>query len=213
MGNNEANVEDWVPSETDENAGTGRYGTCCTEIDLWEANNRGTAFTMHSCATPNDEQYRCKGTDCGDNGEDRFKGVCDKNGCDIQPYRLKEKKFWGVGKDFAVDSSKPVTVTTQFITDDGTDEGTIVEVKQFYTQNGETIEHPMYTVNGHKHNTISDKFCADWVADTKDGTNFLEKGGMEAVTPSSRKEVFWSCLSGMTIKPTCFGWTPPTQWM
>merc|ERR1712048_921863 len=89
--NNEANMEDWVPSETDENAGTGRDGTCCTEIDLWEANNRGTAFTMHSCATPNDEQYRCKGTDCGDNGEDRFKGVCDKNGCDIQPYRLKEK--------------------------------------------------------------------------------------------------------------------------
>jgi len=72
-------------------------------------------------------------------------------------------------------------VTTQFITDDGTDEGTIVEVKQFYTQNGKTIEHPMYTVNGHKHNTISDKFCADWVADTKDGTNFLEKGGMKAV--------------------------------
>merc|ERR1712226_894640 len=70
------------------------------------------------------------------------------------------KKFWGVGKDFAVDSSKPVTVTTQFITDDGTDEGTIVEVKQFYTQNGKTIEHPMYTVNGH---------------------NFLEKGGMKAV--------------------------------
>merc|ERR1712130_774446 len=118
--NNEANMEDWVPSETDENAGTGRYGTCCTEIDLWEANNRGTAFTMHSCATPNDEQYRCEGTDCGDNGEDRFKGVCDKNGCDIQPYRLKEKNFWGVGKDFKVDSSKPVTVTTQFITEDGT---------------------------------------------------------------------------------------------
>merc|ERR1712115_747560 len=179
--NNEANMEDWVPSEVDENAGTGRYGTCCTEIDLWEANNRGTAFTMHSCATPNDEQYRCKGTACGDNGEDRFKGVCDKNGCDIQPYRLKEKKFWGVGKDFTVDSSKPVTVTTQFITDDGTDEGTIVEVKQFYTQNGKTIEHPMYSVNGNKHNTITDKFCADWVADTKDGTNFLEKGGMGAV--------------------------------
>merc|ERR1711862_54001 len=108
-------------------------------------------------------------------------GVCDKNGCDIQPYRLGEKKFWGVGKDFTVDSSKPVTVTTQFITDDGTDEGTIVEVKQFYTQHGKTIEHPMYTVNGHKHNTITDKFCADWVADTKDGTNFLEKGGMKAV--------------------------------
>merc|ERR1712004_197584 len=145
------------------------------------ANNRGMAFTMHSCDTPNDEQYRCHGSKCGDNGEDRFKGVCDKNGCDIQPYRLKEKHFWGKGKHFQVDSSKPVTVTTQFITNDGTDEGEIVEVKQFYTQNGHTIEHPMYSVNGKKHNSISDEMCADWVADTKDGTNFLEKGGMKAV--------------------------------
>merc|ERR1712137_1385142 len=118
---------------------------------------------------------------CGDNGEDRFKGVCDKNGCDIQPYRLKEKHFWGKGKHFQVDSSKPVTVTTQLITNDGTDEGEIVEVKQFYTQNGHTIEHPMYSVNGKKHNSISNDFCADWVADTKDGTNFLEKGGMKAL--------------------------------
>jgi len=179
--NNEANVEDWVPSETDENAGTGKYGTCCTEIDLWEANKISTALTMHSCATPNDEQYRCEGSDCGDNGEDRFKGVCDKNGCDIQAYRLKVSNFYGPGPEFTVDSSKPVTVTTQFITDDGTDDGTIVEAKQFYTQNGKTIEHPMYTVNGNKHNTITDDFCADWVADTKDGTNFLEKGGMGAV--------------------------------
>ncbi len=30
---NEANVEDWVASETDDNAGTGRYGTCCIEVE------------------------------------------------------------------------------------------------------------------------------------------------------------------------------------
>merc|ERR1712224_845514 len=34
--NNEANMEDWKPSETDPNAGTGKYGSCCTEIDIWE---------------------------------------------------------------------------------------------------------------------------------------------------------------------------------
>ena len=179
--NNAANCEDWVPMETDDNAGAGKYGSCCTEIDLWEANNRGTAFTMHSCATPNDLPYRCHGTDCGDNGEDRFSGVCDKNGCDIQPYRFDVRDFYGVGSKFSVDSSKPITVTTQFLTNDGTDDGTISEVKQFYTQNGKTIQHPHYTINGKKHQTISDEMCADWVADTKDGTNFLEKGGMGAV--------------------------------
>merc|ERR1719164_71669 len=39
----------------------------------------------------------------------------------------------------------------------------------------------MYTVNGNKHNTITYEFCADWVAETKDGTNYLEKGGLGAV--------------------------------
>ena len=51
-------------------------------------------------------------------------------------------------------------------------------MKQFYFQDGKKIEHPKYTVNGKKHNTISDDFCQDWVDTTKDGTNFLEIGGM-----------------------------------
>ena len=63
----------------------------------------------------------------------------------------------------------------------GTDDGTISEVKQFYTQNGKTIQHPHYKINSKKHRTISYEMCADWVANTKDGTNFLEKGGMGAV--------------------------------
>jgi len=175
-----ANMVDWVPSETDVNAGTGKYGTCCTEIDLWEANAHATAFTMHAC---DKQDHRCSGSSCGDNGEDRFKGVCDKNGCDIQKYRLTDKnsKFYGAGPEFQIDSTKPVTVTTRFMTNDGTDTGTINRVKQFYTQNGKTIEHPMYTVNGDKHKTITDEFCKNWVAETQDGTNFLEKGGMKAV--------------------------------
>merc|ERR1739845_48462 len=60
-----------------------------------------------------------------------------------------------------VDSTKPITVTTQFITADGTDTGKLKEVKQFYTQNGKTIEHPSYTVNGNQHKTITDDFCKD----------------------------------------------------
>jgi len=177
--NGEANVEDWKPSDTDPNAGTGKYGSCCTEIDIWEANSISTAYTMHACSV--DEQTRCEGIDCGDNGEDRFKGVCDKNGCDINAYRLGNKKFWGPGSAFEIDSTKPVTVTTQFITDDGTDNGKLVEVKQFYNQNGKTIEHPTYKVNGHPHEDITDDYCRDWVNVTHDGTNFLEKGGLDAV--------------------------------
>merc|ERR1711976_1083748 len=108
-------------------------------------------------------------------------GMCDKNGCDIQPHRLGTHNFFGPGSDFQIDSTKPVTVTTQFITADGTDHGKLSEVKQFYQQDGKTIEHPSYSVNGNQHNTITDDFCADWVAVTQDGTNFLEKGGLDAV--------------------------------
>merc|ERR1712087_242218 len=45
---------------------------------------------------------------------------------------------------------------------------------------GKTIEHPKYTVNGNAHDTITDDFCNDWVAETQDGTNFEEKGGLQA---------------------------------
>merc|ERR1712137_504208 len=211
--NNEANMEDWVPSEVDENAGTGRYGTCCTEIDLWEANNRGTAFTMHSCATPNDEQYRCTGTDCGDNGEDRFKGVCDKNGCDIQPYRLKETKFWGVGKDFTIDSSKPVTVTTQFITDDNTDEGTIVEVKQFYTHMARPLSTQCTLSMATSTTPSQTNFVVIGLLRPRMAPISWKKVVLRPWTPSLRPVVFWSCLFGMITMPTCCGWIPPTRWM
>jgi len=176
--NGQANAEGWKPSESDPNAGTGKYGSCCTEIDIWEANKHSTAFTMHACSIS--EQTRCEGTDCGA-GEDRFNGVCDKNGCDMQSFRLGEKTLFGPGSEFQIDSTKPVQVTTQFITDDNTDSGNLVAVKQFYTQNGKTIEHPSYTVNGKQHDRLSDDFCADWVAETQDGTNFLQKGGFKAM--------------------------------
>jgi len=177
--NGEANNEDWKPSETDVNAGSGKYGSCCTEIDIWEANKISTAYTMHPC--DGGEQTRCSGTDCGDNGPDRFKGICDKNGCDIQSSRLGNPSFFGPGPDFQIDSTKPITVTTQFITNDGTDTGKLVEVKQFYTQNGKTIEHPEYAVLGNKHKTITESFCADWIGTTKDGTTFAQKGGLAGI--------------------------------
>jgi len=150
---------------------------------------------MHACDV--DEQTRCEGKDCGDSGspkfdvggDERFQGICDKNGCDMQSYRLGTTDFWGPGSSFKIDSTKPVTVTTQFITDDGTDSGRLSEVKQIYTQNGQVVEHSMYTVNGNQHNTISDDYCKDWVADTQDGTNFLAKGGLSSVEKAIEKGV------------------------
>jgi len=175
----EANCEDWKPSSTDVNAGVGKYGTCCTEFDVWEANSIGMAYTAHACEVT--EQTRCEGKDCGDNDSgDRFNGICDKNGCDFQTYRLGKEDFWGPGSNFEVDTTQPMTSVTQFITDDNTDTGKLVEVRRFYIQNGKTINTPSLKVgDAGTHDSLSVDFCSAWADFTQDGTNFLEKGGFD----------------------------------
>ena len=50
----EANVIDWKPNPNDlsNNMGAGKYGSCCAEMDIWEANSMATAYTPHTCSTP-----------------------------------------------------------------------------------------------------------------------------------------------------------------
>lgn len=67
----------------------------------------------------------------------RCSGFCDPDGCDFNSYRLGNTSFYGPGK--TVDTTKVFTVVTQFITDDGTDTGTLSEIKRFYVQNGVVI--------------------------------------------------------------------------
>lgn len=42
------------------------------------------------------------------------------DGADYNPYRVGDKQLFGHGTQFDVDTSKPFTVKTQFITNDGT---------------------------------------------------------------------------------------------
>jgi hypothetical protein len=100
------------------------------EMDVWEANSWATAFTPHPCTV--NQQYRCE-RDCGSN-TDRYNGVCDKDGCDFNSYRMGDKEFIGRGK--AVDTTKKITVVTQFITADGTANGALSEIRRIYVQNG-----------------------------------------------------------------------------
>jgi len=177
-----ANVEGWKPSPDDPNTGSGKYGTCCTEMDIWEANSISTAYTPHACTT--DGPFKCQGAECGDNGPDRFKGVCDKNGCDFQTYRLNETNFYGPGSGFKVDTTKPVTVITQFITTDGTDTGVIKEIRRVFRQNGQTIELPKVTIGGQQYNSVSNEFCKAALGLFQDGTTFLDKGGFTQMSKS-----------------------------
>ena len=143
----EANAEGWAASDNDVNAGTGKYGSCCVEMDIWESNSVATAYTPHTCDTVGN--VRCEGTPCGDNSAgERYDGLCDKDGCDFNSWRLGDQTFFGPGSSFAVNSEKPMTVVTQFITNDGTDNGDLVEIRRLYVQDGKVIDNSFVALPG-----------------------------------------------------------------
>jgi cellulose 1,4-beta-cellobiosidase len=186
--NGKPNMMEWKPSATDVNAGTGKYGSCCVEMDMWEANTVSTAFTAHACEAK--EQTRCEGVDCGDNPDHRFDGLCDKNGCDFQTYRLGNTTFYGAGPNFALDSSKKMTVVTQFITADGTDSGELVEIRRFYKQGSKIVKTPSLAVGGKgSYSSLSTDYCTAEVDYFQDKTNFLGKGGMASMGDAFDKGV------------------------
>lgn len=53
----EANIIEWTPSDNDANSGKGYYGSCCAELDIWEANSQSQAFTTHPCDTTGPFRY------------------------------------------------------------------------------------------------------------------------------------------------------------
>jgi cellulose 1,4-beta-cellobiosidase len=181
--NGEANVEGW--GGADANTGAGRYGTCCAEMDLWEANVVSTAYTPHPCKVSG--QTRCDGVDCGA-GDDRYSGVCDKDGCDLNSYRMGHQTFYGSGME--VDTSKPITVITQFITDDNTDSGTLVRINRFYAQGGKVIPNADVEVDGiDKVNHISEDFCKQQKTVFGDNNHFATVGGLAKMGESMKNMV------------------------
>jgi len=92
----------------------------CDEMDIWEANSLSTVYTTHPC----------NGTSC------------DGWGCTLNTYTRGAQSFYCRGSGCQVDSTQPLTAVTQFITNDGTDNGQLTEIKRFYVQNGNRIELP-----------------------------------------------------------------------
>jgi cellulose 1,4-beta-cellobiosidase len=123
-------------------------------MDIWEANQAASAYTPHACKGQG--LTRCEGTDCGD-GDDRYSGVCDKDGCDFNSYRMGDPSFLGVGR--TVDTSKVITVITQFVTADGTESGALTSIKRIYVQGGKTIANSESKIDGvDATNEITDAF-------------------------------------------------------
>jgi len=172
-----ANIVDW---NSTSNPPIGKYGSCCAEMDIWEANSRATAYTPHPCSTTG--VAMCEGVACGDNEKgQRYDGVCDKDGCDFNSWRMGDHTFYGRHHEFTVDSTLPLTVVTQFITSDGTDAGDLVDIVRFYAQNGKTIQNSNSSIVGVAGQSITDTFCAAQKAAFGDVDDFTKKGGLKAM--------------------------------
>jgi len=158
----EANSDGWGASVTGRTAGNS--GSCCAEMDLWEANKEATAFTAHPCKV--DKPYKCHGAEC--------KTICDMPGCDYNSYRMGAHNFYGPGGNFEVNTLKPFTLVTQFITADGTDEGDLSEIRRFYVQDGKRIENSKATWSGlGNQSSLTDESCSldkKVFGDTEDST-------------------------------------------
>ena len=175
----QGNVEGWEPSTNDPNAGVGGHGSCCAEMDIWEANSVSTAVTPHSCSTI--EQSRCDGDKCGGTySKERYAGVCDPDGCDFNSYRQGDKTFYGKGK--TVDTSKKFTVVTQFV-----GSGDSMEIKRFYVQGGKVIPNSESKIEGVPGNSITTKFCDAQKQVFGDTYTFKEKGGMANMSKALEK--------------------------
>jgi len=170
--NGEGNIEGWNPSSNDQNAGMGNYGSCCSEMDIWEANSISTAYTPHPCTTVG--QHRCEGDSCGGTySSDRYGGTCDPDGCDFNSYRQGVKDFYGPG--MTVDTTKKFTVVTQFIAKGNS----LSEIKRYYVQGGKVIPNSESTIEGNPGNSLTPEFCKSQKTAFGDKDVFNDKGGFD----------------------------------
>ncbi|KAH8204351.1 hypothetical protein TruAng_001514 [Truncatella angustata] len=170
--NGQANSDQWKPSTNDANAGVGQQGSCCSEMDIWEANSVSTAFTPHPCKTIG--QHACSGDACGGTySSDRYSGDCDPDGCDFNSYRQGVTDFYGKG--LTVDTSKKFTVVTQFIKGSS---GGLDAIKRYYVQNGKVIPNSETTIDGTTGNQIDPTYCAAQKTAFGDTNNFETQGGL-----------------------------------
>lgn len=144
-------------------------------MDVWQANYISNAVVAHPCSVSG--QSRCSYNQC-EGGEEG--GVCDADGCDFNPYRNGDHTFYGQGG--TVDTTQKFTVVTQFVTSDGTDNGSLAQIRRYYVQNGKVISNTNTNFPGlNKYNSITDQYCDDQKSFFGDPNYFKQYGSLEAV--------------------------------
>lgn len=145
-------------------ANVNSLGSCCTEMDLWEANAEATQLTPHPCNVTG--LYECSGGLCGSDG------VCDKDGCGFNPYGEGAHSFYGPSSKDTVDTTKIFTVVTQFLTDDNTSHGTLNQIRRLYVQDGKVIQNAAVQFDNQTIDSLTPSYCA------ADDAEYDKLGGM-----------------------------------
>ena len=172
-------MEGWVPSNTSTNTGIGNHGSCCAEMDIWEANSISTALTPHAADNP--QQTVCAVDTCGGTySTARYSGTTDPDGCDFNSYRMGNTTFYG--PKMTVDTNSKFTVVTQFLTSDGTPNGTLSEIKRFYVQNGVVIPNSQSNVANVTGNSITADFCDAQKSAFGNSNGFKLHGGLGSMS-------------------------------
>ncbi|KAH6887636.1 concanavalin A-like lectin/glucanase domain-containing protein [Thelonectria olida] len=141
-------------------------GSCCNELDIWEANSRATHIAPHTCNQTG--LYQCVGAECGETG------VCDKSGCGWNPNRVNNTNYYGRGDTFKVDTTRKFTVVSQFLSDKA---GYLKELHRHYLQDGEIIQSAVVNIAGPpKINFLNDEYCTATGASA-----FMRLGGMRGM--------------------------------
>jgi cellulose 1,4-beta-cellobiosidase len=80
-----------------------------------------------------------------------------------------------------------MTVVTQFITNDGSDHGTLSEIKRFYMQDGRVIPNPTVTVGDKTFNSMTQENCDSQKQTFGEKNSFSAKGGMQNMGEALRR--------------------------
>jgi len=186
--NGEANIEDWHPTHATtpeghvlQQASEGRYGSCCAELDIFEGNSRASRFAVHPCSF--EGQRRCSGEEeCGSDSDEGNPGLCAKNGCSFNAHRAGDPHFYGYGAGFAVDTSRPMTIVTQFLTRDNTDEGDLIDIRRLYVQDGKEIWNSQARLARGGSRSLTEEFCSVENRQVNDASeHFHNVGGLKSM--------------------------------
>jgi cellulase len=152
-------------------------------MDIWEANSLASVFTPHTCSSPG--SFLCTGDECI-RTPTGGSGVCDKDGCGLNTFALGAPTFYGPGPGQTVDTSRPFTIVTQFLTSDNTSTGTLTEIRRLYIQDGNLIPNTAETTNpavqampGGFKGAVTQDYCS-----ARNTSDFLRLGGMAGMGES-----------------------------